>query len=162
MKTGLVFILLFINHISFNKNIGSTENSASDSSDKKNFQDENKEKLKFVILCFRLSAPYNDEVSSLNKLAKEYDKYVTSVVIKDDELIKYKELFTKNEFQSLQDFIKNKTEYQKYVTSFPVILILDRNGKIKNAWSGDKTDGLKKDEFYTKIKVGLEAIVKEY
>ncbi len=118
-----------------------------------------KAKLKFVILCFNLVPPYSDEISSLNKLAEEYEKQVSSVVIKSEDLNKYKELFTYNEFQSLSSFIISKTTYQKQATSFPVILILDRNGKIKHAWSGDKTDGgLKKGDFYTKIKAGLESI----
>ena len=110
------------------------------------------EKLKFVILCFNLSQPYTNEISDLNNLAREYDAYVSSIVIKDADLNKYKELFTGNEFRSLQEFILSKTQYQKQVTSFPVILILDKNGKVKHAWSGDKTDdGLKKGDFYTKI-----------
>jgi hypothetical protein len=120
-------------------------------------------KLKFVILCFKLSPPYDNEVDALNKLSLEYSKYVAPVVIKDDDLNKYKELFTPNEFRSLQDFILNKNPDQKSATSFPVILILDKTGKIKNVWSGDKTDdGLKKDEFYDKIKAGLESISKEH
>jgi hypothetical protein len=120
-------------------------------------------KLKFVILCFKLSPPYDNEVAALNKLSLEYSKYVAPVVIKDDDLNKYKELFTPNEFRSLQDFILNKNQSQKNATSFPVILILDKTGKVKNVWSGDKTDdGLKKDEFYDKIKAGLESISKEH
>lgn len=120
------------------------------------------EKLKFVILCFNLSQPYTNEISDLNNLAREYEKHVSSIVIKDVDLSKYKELFTAKEFISLQDFILNKTLYQKHVTSFPVILILDKSGIIKHAWSGDKTeDGLKKGDFYIKIKAGLEAISKE-
>ncbi len=120
------------------------------------------EKLKFVILCFNVSQPNTNEISDLNNLAREYNNYVSSIVINDVDLSKYKELFTVKEFRSLQDFILNKTQYQKHVTSFPVILILDKSGIIKHAWSGDKTeDGLKKGDFYIKIKAGLEAISKE-
>ena len=121
------------------------------------------DKLKFVILCFKLSPPYDNEVDAINKLSLEYSKYVAPVVIKDDDLARYKELFTTSEFNSLQDFILNKDTYQKNATSFPVILILDKTGKVKNVWSGDKTDdGLKRDEFYDKIKTGLESISKEH
>lgn len=120
-----------------------------------------KEKLKFVILCYRLSPPYDDEIAALNQLADEYKAYVSPVVIRNEDLTTYKELFTSNEFKSLEDYIFNKTAYQKRSTSFPVILILDRNGQVKHAWSGDRSDGLKREEFYTKIKAGLESIVKE-
>jgi hypothetical protein len=119
-------------------------------------------KLKFVILCFNLSQTNSQEISDLNNLAREYAKYVSTIVIKDVDLNKYKELFTAKEFKSLQEFMLNKTQYQKQVTSFPVILILDENGTVKHAWSGDKTeDGLKKGDFYIKIKAGLEAISNE-
>ncbi len=120
------------------------------------------EKLKFVILCFKLSPPYDAEITALNKLANEYKNYVSPVVIKDDELNKYKELFTKNQFRSLQEYILNKNEHQKNATSFPVILTLNKDGIVQNAWSGDRTDdGLKRDEFYDKIKAGLEEIAKQ-
>ncbi len=119
-------------------------------------------KLKFVILCFKLSPPYDAEITALNKLADEYKNYVSPVVIKDEELNKYKELFTRNEYRSLEEFVSSKPAFSKYSTSFPVILILDKNGKITNAWSGDKTDdGLKPNDFYVKIKAGLEAISKD-
>lgn len=116
-------------------------------------------KIKFIILCFNLSKSYEEEINSLNKIAKEYEKHLSSIVIKADDLNKYKEIFTGREFKSLHDFITNKSESQKRSTSFPVILVLDKNGKILNAWSGDKTeDGLKKEDYYAKIKAGLENI----
>ena len=158
MKTSFILIFLTICLLTFSKTKGlaTPDKIISDS------LKISSEKLKFVILCFKLSPPYDEEISNLNKLAQEFEKYLSPVVIKDDDLSKYKELFTRNEFKSLQDFILNKTEYQKNSTSFPVILILDKNGKIKNAWSGDKTeDGLKKADFYNKIKAGLEAISKQ-
>ncbi len=115
-----------------------------------------------MILCFKLSPPYDAEITALNKLANEYKNYVSPVVIKDDELNKYKELFTKNQFRSLQEYILNKNEHQKNATSFPVILTLNKDGIVQNAWSGDRTDdGLKRDEFYDKIKAGLEEIAKQ-
>ena len=114
-------------------------------------------KSKFIILCFNLSKSYDEEISSLNKIAKEYENQLSSIVIKADELSKYKEIFNNKEFQSLQNFINNKSAIQRRSTSFPVILVLHKNGKIINAWSGDKTeDGLKKEDYYAKIKVGLE------
>ncbi|MES2763633.1 MAG: hypothetical protein V4677_15570, partial [Bacteroidota bacterium] len=117
------------------------------------------EKLKFVILCFNFSKPVSYEIEDLNNLAREYDKDVLPVVINDSDLSKYKELFSTNEFLSLSEFIDAKSQYQKHVTSFPVILILDQNGKIMHSWSGDKTDdGLKSSDFYIKIKAGLESI----
>jgi hypothetical protein len=117
------------------------------------------EKLKFVILCFNFSKPVSNEITDLNNLAREYNHCVSSVVINDSDLSKYKELFTINEYRSLQEFIAAKSQYQKHVTSFPVILILDHSGKIIHSWSGDKTDdGLKSSDFYTKIKAGLESI----
>lgn len=120
------------------------------------------QKLKFIILCFNLSKSYEDEIISLNKIAKEYEKHVSSLVIKAEDLNKYNEVFTKKEYKSLQEFILNKSEAQKRSTSFPVILILDKNGQILNAWSGDKTeDGLKSYDYYNKIKAGLESISKK-
>ncbi len=118
-------------------------------------------KLKFIILCFNISKSYNEEIISLNKIAKEYEIYLSSIVIRAVDLDKYKEIFTIKEFNSLQSFIKNKSELQKQSTSFPVILILDKNGQILNAWSGDKTeDGLKTEDYYAKIIAGLESIPK--
>ena len=118
--------------------------------------------LKFVILCFDSSPSNNDEISSLNKLAYEYRRHISSVVIYANDLNTYTEIFTRKELKSLQDFIQNKKEYQKKATSFPVILILDSNGKVINAWSGDKTDdGLKRDEFYNKIKLGLQSVANQ-
>jgi hypothetical protein len=117
------------------------------------------QKLKFIILCFNLTKSYENEIVSLNKIAKEYEAFLSSFVIKAEDLIKYKEVFSKKEFKSLQDFILNKNESQRRSTSFPVILILDKNGKVLNAWSGDKTeDGLKSNDYYIKIKAGLENI----
>ena len=113
-------------------------------------------KSKFIILCFNLSKSYEEEISSLNKIAKEYENQLSSIVIKADELNKYKEIFTGKEFNSLQIFINNKSDSQKRAISFPVILILNKNGQVLNAWSGDKTeDGLKKEDYYAKIKAGL-------
>lgn len=154
------FILIFLFLNSYLLGFSLQNNIQSDS-----LKNSSEQKLKFVILWFKISPEDQTEISDLNKLAKEFDKYVSSVTIKDDDLSKYKELFTKNEFKSLEDFIQNKKECvtvtQKNITSFPVILILDKNGKVKNAWSGDKSDGLKKEDFYIKIKRGLEAIAKE-
>ncbi len=117
------------------------------------------QKLKFIILCFNLSTSYQNEIISLNKIAKEYETFLSSFVIKAEDLNKYREVFTKKEFRSLQDFILNKNESQKRSTSFPVILVLDKHGKVLNAWSGDKTeDGLKSCDYYIKIKAGLENI----
>jgi hypothetical protein len=156
MRLGFILILFIVCISAFGKTILPSLNKPNSDSLKPS------EKLKFIILCFQLSPPYEKEISALNKLAFEYKKYVSPVVVKDEDLSKYKELFTKNEFQSLQEFILNKTGFQKYSTSFPVILILDKNGKVINAWSGDKTDdGLKQDDFYIKIKAGLEAIAKQ-
>lgn len=148
MKTGIAFFLLALSLSAFHQG-------------KRTPDSGQKEKLKFVILCYRLSPPYDDEIAALNRLAEEYKTYVSPVVIRDEDLTKYKELFTRNEFKSLEDYILNKTTYQKLSTSFPVILILDRNGQVKHAWSGDRSDGLKREEFYTKIKAGLQAIAKE-
>lgn len=120
------------------------------------------ENFKFIILCFNLSKSYAEEIAALNKIAKEYEKNLSSIVINADDLNKYKELFTRKEFKSLQDFISNKSESQKRSTSFPVILILDKSGQILNAWSGDKTeDGLKREDYYVKIKAGLETLSKQ-
>jgi hypothetical protein len=119
-------------------------------------------KSKFIILCFNLSKSYEEEISALNKIAKEYENQLSSLVIKADELNKYKEIFTSKEFKSLQTFIYNKSDSQKRATSFPVILILNKNGKVLNAWSGDKTeDGLKKEDYYAKIKAGLETMQRQ-
>lgn len=125
-------------------------------------QNDFNQKLKFIILCFNLSKSYYEEIIALNKIAKEYKNNVSSLVIEAGELKKYNEVFTRKEFKSLQEFILNKSEVQKRATSFPVILILDKNGQILNAWSGDKNeDGLKSDDYYTKIKTGLENISKQ-
>lgn len=148
MKTGIVFFLLALTLPTFHQGKQAVDSAQ-------------KEKLKFVILCYHLSPPYDDEISALNQLANEYKAYVSPVVIRNEDLTKYKELFTRDEFKSLEDYILNKTAYQKRSTSFPVILILNRNGQVKHAWSGDRSDGLKQEEFYTKIKAGLESIVKE-
>ncbi len=148
MRTGILLFLLALSLPAFHQRIHATTFGQ-------------KEKLKFIILCYRLSPPYDDEITALNQLADEYRAYVAPVVIRDEDLTKYKELFTGNEFKSLEDYILNKTAYQKRSTSFPVILILDRNGQVKHAWSGDRSDGLKREEFYTKIKSGLQAIAKE-
>lgn len=167
MKTGILTLLLSTFLPAFhkapkpaNRPVMLGAGTASDSDDTDTVLRRDQEKLKFVILCFRLSPPYDDEIAALNRLANEYQAYVSPVVIRDDDLTKYKELFTRNEFKSLQDYILNKTAYQKHSTSFPVILILDKNGEVKHAWSGDKSDGLKREEFYTKIKAGLQAIAR--
>lgn len=118
-------------------------------------------KSKFIILCFNLSKSYEEEITSLNKIAKEYETQLSSIVIKADELSKYKEIFTSKEFKSLQTFINNKSDSQKSAISFPAILILNKNGQVLNAWSGDKTeDGLKKEDYYAKIKAGLRSMPK--
>jgi hypothetical protein len=117
------------------------------------------QKLKFVILYFNLSKSSEVEIASLNQIAKEYERFLSSLVMKAEDLGKYSDVFNKNEFQALKNFISNKNDAQKRSTSFPVILILDKNGKVLNAWSGDKTeDGLKTGDYYAKIKAGLENI----
>ncbi len=166
MKTGILFLLVMFLHTFYKaqKPAGKQlRDSTSVNANKggKTIPSDPKEKLKFVILCYRLSPPYDDEIAALNQLADEYKAYVSPVVIRDEDLTKYKELFTRNEFKSLEDYILNKTAYQKLSTSFPVILILDKNGQVQHAWSGDKSDGLKREEFYTRIKAGLQAIAKE-
>ena len=120
------------------------------------------QKMKFVILCFNLSQSNEDEISSLNKLALEYQKILSPIVINADELNKYQELFTNKEFKSLRAFIFNKTASQKKSISFPVILILDANGVVSKAWSGDKAEnGLERENFYFQIKASLDAISKQ-
>lgn len=166
MKTGILFLLLMFLYTSYKAQESAGKQPMTDSTrvnavtNAKTISSDLKEKLKFVILCYRLSPPYDDEITALNQLADEYKAYVSPVVIRDEDLTKYKELFTRNEFKSLEDYILNKTAYQKLSTSFPVILILDKNGQVKHAWSGDKSDGLKREEFYTRIKAGLQAIAK--
>ena len=63
---------------------------------------ESTSKLKFIILCFDSSPSNNDEIASLNKLAYEYRNHISSIVIYADDLNKYTEIFTRNEFRSLQ------------------------------------------------------------
>jgi hypothetical protein len=167
MKTGILFLLLLtLLYTSYNarefagKQVTTESTKVHAVAGERTISSDPTEKLKFVILCFRLSPPYDDEIAALNQLADEYKAYVSPVVIRDEDLTKYKELFTRTEFKSLEDYILNKTAYQKLSTSFPVILILDKNGQVKHAWSGDKSDGLKREEFYTRIKAGLQAIAK--
>lgn len=118
-----------------------------------NFSQKN---YKFVIVNFNADSLFNSEITDINKLAQNYNKYLTSWVISFVELEKYKTIFTEREFNSLNDFIENKSHEQKNIKGFPLILILDSHGNITNAWSGDKRDGLKKEEFYDKIKFGIE------
>ncbi len=113
-------------------------------------------KFKFIIIAFDADSLFNSEIGDINKLSKNYDKYLTSWVIKIEEMEKYREIFTKNEFNSLNDFIINKSQDTKNIKGFPLILILDNQGKISKAWSGDKRDGLTSEDFYDKIKFGIE------
>ena len=113
-------------------------------------------KFKFIIISFHADSLFDSEIDDINKLSKNYDKYLTSWVINIEEIEKYREIFTKNEFNSLNDFIINKSQDAKNIKGFPLILIINHQGKISKAWSGDKRDGLMKEEFYDKIKFGIE------
>jgi peroxiredoxin len=125
----------------------------------------NKLKGKVVVINFWFidCHPCIAELPALNKLVKEYEgenieflamTWETPKRIREDFLSKHKLDFTV--------IPVDRNEIDKIIASgYPTTFIIDREGIIKKAWNGGRTDEKAVAEFYNKAKPIIEGLLKE-
>jgi peroxiredoxin len=99
------------------------------------------------------------EISSLNKLAREYENTAYFLSVNTDDLETLKEFVKGTPYHALHVCIPREMGYKEFCTigGFPCNMILDKEGKVTDVWAGDP-DPNKKDEFYNRIKKGLDSM----
>ena len=114
----------------------------------------------FVSFWFTSCATCLAEIPSINKLSKEYGNTVVFLAINTDDLETLKEFLSTNNYSAQHAYITHEAGYKEFCTigGFPSNLILDKNGKVVDVWCGGESDPDKKEEFYKRIKSGLDKL----
>lgn len=114
----------------------------------------------FVSFWFTSCATCIAEIPSINKLIKEYGNSVAFLSINTDDVETLKEFLAGTPYNSQHAYITREAGYKEFCTigGFPSNMILDKTGKVVDVWAGGESDPAKKDEFYQRIKKGLDKL----
>jgi thiol-disulfide isomerase/thioredoxin len=113
----------------------------------------------FVTFWFTSCSSCISEIPVINKLIKEYGNTVAFLSINTDDAETLKEFLKSTPYNAQQVVITRERAYQEFCTigGFPGNIVLDKNGKVEDVWSG----GWKDEEFYNRIKNDLASVMKK-
>ena len=116
-------------------------------------------KLVFIHFWFSSCAPCVAEIPSINKLINEYDtKKVVFLAISNDDRKRIVSFLTNKEFKAIQTYI-DQSSMEKYfciIDGYPMNMLLNKEGKVIDVWSGGSIDITKQDDFYLRVKILLD------
>ncbi len=114
----------------------------------------------FVSFWFSSCAACIAEIPDLNKLVKEYGESAVFLSINTDDIETLKEFLKTTPYNARHAYITREAGYKEFCTigGFPSNMILDKTGKVVEVWCGGESDPTKKDEFYKRIKTGLDKL----
>ncbi len=112
----------------------------------------------FVSFWFTSCATCIAEILSINKLIKEYGNSAVFLSINTDEPETLKEFLGGTPYNAQHGYITREDAYKEFCTiaGFPCNLILDKDGKVFDVWVGGESDPSKKEDFYQRIKKGID------
>ena len=117
-------------------------------------------KLVFIHFWFTSCAPCVAEIPSINKLINEYDnKKVVFLAISNDDRKRLVSFLNNKEFKATQTYI-DRSSMEKYfciIDGYPMNMLLNKEGKVIDVWTGGEIDKTKQDDFYNRIKTLLDA-----
>jgi thiol-disulfide isomerase/thioredoxin len=111
----------------------------------------------FVHFWFTACATCIAEMPSINKLQEEYkNEKVKFLAISFNDKNTLTSFFQrKGPFESIQTYIDQKTLESEFciLDGYPLNLILDKNGKVIDAWYEENPDAAQQENFYSKVKM---------
>jgi thiol-disulfide isomerase/thioredoxin len=117
-------------------------------------------KLVFIHFWFSSCAPCVAEIPSINKLINEYDNTkVVFLAISNDDRKRIVSFLNTMEFKTIQTYI-DQSSMEKYfciIDGYPMNMLLNKEGKVIDAWTGGSIDATDQNDFYNKIKTLLDA-----
>jgi len=121
--------------------------------------------LVFVHFWFIHCATCMAEIPSINQLSESYkNEAVKFVAISFDPKEQLNNFFKKGkQFNALQLYLDQKTLESTFciLNTYPVNMVLDKNGKVMDAWTEENPDPAGQDGFYNKVKLLIDSNLKK-
>lgn len=112
-------------------------------------------KLVFIHFWFSSCAPCVAEIPSMNKLITEYDTAkVAFLAISNDDRKRMVSFLNSMKFKAIQTYI-DQPSMEKYfciIDGYPMNMLLNKEGKVIDAWTGGSIDATNQNDFYNRIK----------
>lgn len=115
----------------------------------------------FVHFWFTSCATCIAEMPSISKLEEEFGtKNVKFLAISFNDQQTLGSFFKKRgSFRSIQTYLDQKSMENEFclLSGYPMNFVLDKNGKVIDAWMEENPDPLKQEGFYKKVKLLIES-----
>jgi len=124
--------------------------------------DQFKGKPVFIHFWFTSCSPCIAEIPTINRLETEFKNSATFLSINTDDLNTLKKFLARKIFNTQHVIISKETAAENFciIGGYPTNIILDKNGKVSDIWSGGFEDPNDQEEFYERVSNGLKSILK--